>query len=275
MRILSRPLIHGLVLTFLAGLSPEPGRLHAQDAAPKQGTPSALAKDSFDALKRKDLAAFTGMFHPAELERFQAFAVEVFKGEPSDAEVQAVRKLLAPYDTPEKVAAAGGPELLSAFMKNSLLSIPGVDELLADAELQILGELPEGDSKVHVITRTFLPRPSPVSCQKHEGKWRLLLNEETIRIIQAFQRKRAAIEKKVDPAEVAARLKLGAIDVIGHVKDGDELAQVLCRVEMEQGDLKFPLLACYPVRSGEDAWKHLADADETELVKALRAKWDR
>jgi hypothetical protein len=40
---------------------------------------------------------------------------------------------------------------------------------------------------VHDITRTILPRPQPVSCKRHDGRWYLLLNEDMMCVITAFE----------------------------------------------------------------------------------------
>jgi hypothetical protein len=62
---------------------------------------------------------------------------------------------------------------------------------------------------------------------------------------------------------------------LGHVKDSENLAHVLCRITMKIDDFSFPVFGCYPVRKGEPAWDHLNDKDKAKLVDALRAKWSR
>jgi hypothetical protein len=247
--------------------------LHAQPAAKSQATPAAVARESFDALKRREIGTFAAFFHPDETKRFKTFATEVIKVDKPDEGIQQTRGLFAPFDAPDKVAAAGGADLLAAFITNSLKKAPGVDEVLARAQFTMLGEIAEGPEKVHVIARTVLPRPQPVSCQKLNGRWFLLLNDDTTRIMTAFERKEHFRKKNVAIESIAQRMTMGKITPIGYVKDGDDVAQLLCRTEMKIDDFTFPVCACYPVRKGEPAWTHLDDKDTTKLVAALRAKW--
>lgn len=245
----------------------------AQDIAKSQASPVAVARASFEALKRQDTRVFVGLFHPDEFKRFKEFASEVFTYDRPDGEIRQIRKLFAPYDSAERVASASGSDLLAAFLKNTLAATPGLDEILAEAELQILGEIEEQPDKVHVITRTVLPRPSPVSCQRSDGRWYQLLNEETMRLISALERKKHFDKKGVSVEQLSESMTMDTIDVLGHVADGEDTAQVLCRVTMKIDDFSFPILGCYPVRRGETAWDHLEDNDKTKLVDALRAKW--
>jgi hypothetical protein len=260
-----------------------PALLLAQEATKSGESPSDLAHATFEALQRNDLAKFVSYFHPDELNRFQAFAVEVFKssesdkkaGKEPDKEIEQLQKTFAPFDSAEKIAAAKGTDLLAAFLKNTLTSNPEVVKLLASAKLQVLGEIAEGEDKVHVITRTLLPRPQPTSCQKLDGSWRLLLNNETLQIMDAFARKTHIRKKGITLEEVAQRTKLDQVEVVGRVMDGEETAQVLCRVKMKFDDIGYALLACYPVREGEPAWDLLGDKDRAKLADALMSKWKK
>jgi len=241
----------------------------------KAATPRELALESFDAFKNQKLDTFAADFHPDELKRFKEFAAKLMAAEIKDKgraglELTALREFFDPLDSVDAVNAAEPAKVLESFMKNMLVQIPGYKELLADAKLEIMGELPEGD-KVHVITRTFLPRPSPVTCQKHEGQWRLMLNPELSQMVFNFEKLEHFRKAKI--VEDIPQGKIERVDVIGHVADGDDLAQVLCRVHMKVGDFAFPVFGCYPVRDTDAAWKHLGDKDKTELVKALREKW--
>jgi len=243
-----------------------------QDSGASQGTSGAVARHSFEALKRRDIATFVSLFHPDEIKRFKTFATDAFKVDKPDQEIQQIRKLFAPFSTIQGVAAASGSDLLTAFLKNLFTSIPNFDEAIANAELQILGEVVERPDKVHVITRIAL-RPQPVSCQKHDGRWYQLLNDEVLRVIAAFERKEYFRKKNVAIENIQKRMTMDQIAVIGHVKDGDDVAQVLCRIKMKIDDFSFSIFGCYPVRKGEPAWNHLDDKDKTKLVYALRAKW--
>ena len=250
------------------------GHLSGQDSGESQGTPTAVARHLFDALKRRDIATFVSLFHPDEIKRLKAFAIDVFNVDKPSELVQNLRKLFAPFDKPESVAAASGSDLFAAFLRNTYAAIPEFSELMADVTQEILGEVAEGPDKVHVITRTILPRPQPISCRKDGGRWYSLLNDEATRMITAFaQLQHFRLKNPEDIKNLGARTKMDEIVVIGHVKDGKDVAQVLCRSKAKIDDFSFSVFGCYPVRKGEPAWNHLDDKDKTQLVDAIRAKW--
>jgi hypothetical protein len=269
--ICDRSFLSVLILSLF--FSGEPA--NAQAVSNAQVSAAAVARESFETLKRNDIPAFVSLFHPVEFKRFKAFALKVFEyGEP-DKDVRQIRALFAPYDSVESIDTAHGSDLLTVFLKNTLAAIPGFDEIFSEAKLQILGEIEDTHDRVCVITRTVLPRPSPVSCQKSDGRWYQLLNVDTMRMITAFERKEHFRRKNVPIDELPKKMAISNIEVLGYVSDGDDLAQVLCRITMKTDDYIFPVLGCYPVRNGEPAWEHLNDADKTELVESLRVKWTR
>ena len=248
-------------------------RLIAQKANAEVETPSEAARASFEAFRRRDLDKFVDLFHPDAIAQFKAFAVKLFKHEPADAQLEKIRAMFKPLETTEAIEAASEKDVLKTFLNNSLEAIPGLDEILEGAKLQVLGEIAESADVVHVVTRTVLPRPSPVTCKRWKGQWRQLLNDDQMRLITAFEQRAHFRGKGLDPDRVRAQMKLDKIDVIGHVADGEDTAQVLCRIEGHVDDFKLPICACYPVRKGEPAWELLKSDDESKLIDALRAKW--
>lgn len=266
---------HRLASVFALSLIVAVTPTNAEDIPNPQASPTAVARASFDSLKRKDMQAFVSLFHPAEIKRFKAFALDVFKYEKPDEEILQIRKLFAPCDSAGSVASTSGSDLMASFLKNTFAAVPGFDDIIGGSKLQILGEIVEKEDKVHVITRTVLPRPSPVSCQRSDGRWYQLLNDEAMRTITAFERKEHFRKKGLPIERLSKSMSMKTIDVVGHVNDGEDLAQVLCRVTMKLDDYTFPVFGCYPVRRSEPAWNHLNDEDKTMLVDALRSKWTR
>ncbi|WP_425616274.1 hypothetical protein NA78x_006217 [Anatilimnocola sp. NA78] len=238
-----------------------------------KATPSELAKQSFEALKAKDLPKFVGMFHSAELKRFKDFAVTIFKEEKPPEEIAAIRKQFAPYQDLAAVNAATSEQLMSALLQNSLLSIPGIDTILGIADLTVMGEIPEGADTVHVITRSFLPRPQPVSFQKENGEWKQMLTAEMAQLVKAIEQKEAILKKGLKPEEVLSQFKIEKLVVLGHVPDSEERVQVLARTHGKFGDFETVTLGCYPVTKADPAWQHLADKDKTKLNEALQKQW--
>jgi DNA-binding beta-propeller fold protein YncE len=247
-------------------------RLHSQDPTAAEAKPAAVVRNSFEALQRGNFLKVVSLIHPAELKRFKAFAVKVYGVQPQDEEIRQFRALLAPFNTAEAVAAASASDLFAAFTKNAIKGSPDVGGIVLKAELQILGEVAEGTDQVHVITRTFI-RPLPVSLQKHEGRWYRLLNEDINRLMVTFDQREHFRKKNLAIDEIQKKIKMDEIVVIGSVKDGNDVRQVLCRIKFRFEDFSFQVLGCYPVRKGEPAWDRLDDKDHTRLAEALRAKW--
>ncbi|WP_157609904.1 hypothetical protein [Roseimaritima ulvae] len=268
--VISNYIVFGAFLSLVVFSNAPVG---GQENLKPQSSPVAVARGSFEALKNQDIPAFVALFHPDEHKRFKAFASDVFAFDDPDGQVRQIRELLAPYDSSESVASADGSELLAAFLKNSFAQVPGFEEIFKNAELEVLGEIEEKLDTVHVITRTVMPRPSPISCRKSEGRWYQLLNVETMRMITAFERTQHFRDKALSIETLSTSIKMDKIDVLGHVNDGEDLAHALCRTEMKMEDFSFSVFACYPVRKGEPAWELLNADDKTELVDALREKW--
>ncbi len=258
---------------FLLNLMLSVTPLYAQGVMKGQATPSAVIRESFEALKRRDFQTTVSLFHPDETRKFKAFAIDIFKHERPDEEILLIRRMLAPFNSAESVALASGSDLLSAFLKNSLSTISGFDELMANAKLEIMGEIEETPDKVYVISRTITPRPQPASCRKLDGRWYQLFDDSVMRVITAFEQKEHFRKKIPEIEDVFRKSSINAIEAIGYVKDGDDTAQVLCRFVTRIEDFDIPMIKCYPVRKGEPAWSHLNDKDKSKLVEALRSKW--
>ncbi len=258
------------VACVLLQASPPAG---VQEVPKAQATPAAVARASFERLKRNEIPEYVSLFHPAALDEFHKFAVSVFAWKDPDKVIHQLRGLFAPYDSADAVAMASGADLMTAYLKNSIAQVPGFAEVMSTAKLQILGEIVENDNTVHVITRTVLPRPSPVTCIRKGDRWYVQLTPETMRMMLAVTQKERIRKENLSAQDVSALMKMGKIQVIGHVPDGDKKAHVLARVSMKFGEASFPMLGCYPVRQGEPAWDHLTDKDKSALTAALREKW--
>lgn len=238
----------------------------------EQSSPEGVAKASFSAIQQMEFTTIANLTHPQAKERFKELVASIIESDDSPSANQ-FRQLLEPLDTREKVKAATADEVFLTFLKSSLGNIPGAQEMLKSAKLEILGEIEETPEKVHVITRTLLPRPKPVTCQKHEGKWYQMLDADVMRNLELAHQ--MSQQKKDDVLSGVANqeMKLSNLRVLGHVADGEDRAQVLCRVEMETSGLKINILGCYPVSKGETAWEHRNDKDTEALAAALKQKW--
>lgn len=252
------------MLAFLGGQ-----RLAAGDKEDR-ASPRAIAEASFAAFKKKDYQRFAEFFHPDECLRFQKFVVALVDEAAKNDEIKAALAAFKPYESHEALKEAKPADVLSAYMSNAIGGLEGIDEVLAEAKIQILGEIPEG-KKVHVICRTTWPRPSPTTCIKDGDQWHIMLNDELVRMMSNLENR-----KKLNdlPLSVLSSPKLKAIDVIGHVPDGADTAQVYCRNTMTIEDVEIVVAGVYPVRKGDAAWDLLKGGDKKAIAKAMREYWE-
>jgi hypothetical protein len=261
-----------VVNSTIAFISIVANEFTADDVNAAHATPSALALASFDALKRDDFPAVVSLFHPDEFVRFKLYAQKMINFKVPYAELNKIREILAPFDSPKAVAEASGSELLLAFLKNSFKQTPETKEILSEAKMQVLGEIVEKPDIVHVIVRTLI-RPQAISCRRQDDKWYQLLDHDLMRVITAFELKAHFEKKKIQPLDIPQKLKMDSLHVVGQVIEDNNTAHVLCRVTMKIDSFSFQSLGCYPVQLGEPAWGHLSSKDKTKLADALRAKW--
>lgn len=238
-------------------------------------TPETLVTESFEALKQHDFMKYSLLYHPSELDRFKRFAESLFKSKNRSESVKKNRKLFLPFDSAEDISQAAKENIFAIFIENSVNSIPDFDKLMADAKLEILGRITETPQTVHVIAGTVMPRPSPLSCQKFNGRWYLFHKEDINKLISNFEKSEFSNKNNLNITEAISKTEIGKIEVLGHVMDGKDLAQVLCRVNIKIADFQMTLFACYPIRENDPAWSHLNDKDKTNISNALRSKWER
>lgn len=243
----------------------------SRDVSAEQSEPMKLARQCTEAMRTGDAAATARLFHPAELELFRTFAIEACKRDPKDKRIAALRAAFAKFKSVEEIESAKGEEVLAAFLQHAVDQVPNYKELLADAKPEYLGEIAETPDRVYVVVRTLIARPQPVGCIRDDGKWYLLLNDQTRRTIDALK----SIDKLPSSAtDIVRSTRITNVDVIGHVMDGGAAAQVLCRTKAQIGDVAVETLGLYPVRNGDAAWEKL-DGDKQALAKALQEKWEK
>jgi hypothetical protein len=216
--------------------------------------------------------------HPSEAEKLKKFAVTLFKKTAEDQQVEQILPLFKPYADADAIAEAEAVDVVEAFLRGTTGQIPDYKEIFAEAELKLLGEVTEDEDVVHVVYRAILPRPQLISCRREKGKWFMLLNGDMTRLIEAVERMEHFKKKgrdETEALELAAKVRLKGVDVLGHVPDGQETAQVVCRTVMELDDYAFTQMGVYPIRSGEPAWTILKSGDERALAAALKQKWDK
>ena len=258
---LFRNLRNGLSLIALVAFCPL--NLIGQDVS----SPQEMMKVAYDALREGKVDGAISIIHPAELVEFKTFAVKVAE----EADEQLLF-LFNPLETVTEIDSLSGFELLSISLQNSLNAVPNYQETLSEEDLEILGEIADGEL-IHVASRTLLPRPVVNTFKMHEGKWYQLIGEDFRKVMNGFDLRMHMQKQNVAVEDIADKVKVSLEDVLGYVDDGEGLVQLLCINKVEVDDFAYTFRAFYPIRTSDEAWAHLDDEDNSLLLESLRTKW--
>lgn len=240
-----------------------------QEADPAQSSPKAVVQATFKALYDSDFDRIIALTHPKSKEAYSKFLIELYDSNPLDPVVAHHKEQLHPIDTKKKVRDAGPDGVLKQKYENTYGAIPKKQLSDSSPELEILGVVQESPERVHVITRSVTLHVIEETCQKVDGKWYMMLNDEVPRMWRHAQ----AIHEKHLPDLKKVVSEFESAKVLGYVPDGKDHVQALCRIEVQVAGIPFEELSCFSVFKGELAWDHLDDKDQTELIAALRERW--
>ncbi|MEW4565631.1 hypothetical protein AB1K70_24125 [Bremerella sp. JC770] len=246
-----------------------PALAGGQEVDPAQASPKAVVQATFDALYSSDFDRIIALTHPKSKQAYAQFLVELFESNPLDPVVAHHKQQLHPIDTSEKVRQAGPDAVLKQKYQNTFGEIPKQQLRESSPELEILGVIVESSDRAHVITRSVSLHVIEETCQKIDGKWYMVLDDELPRMWRHAQ----AIHEKHLPDIKKVVSKFASAKVLGYVDDGKDHVQALCRIQVQVAGVPFEELSCFSVYKGEMAWDHLDDKDQTELIEALRERW--
>ncbi|WDI40265.1 hypothetical protein [Bremerella sp. P1] len=246
-----------------------PGVAWGEEVDPAQASPKAVVQATFNALYDSDFDRIIALTHPKSKEAYSKFLMELFASNPLDPVVAHHKQQLHPIDTKEKVSQAGPDAVLKQKYENTFGVIPKKQLRESTPELEILGVINESPERAHVITRAVTLHVIEETCQKVDGKWYMLLDDEVPRMWRHAQ----AIHEKHLPDLKKVVSKFESAKVLGYVPDGKDHVQALCRIQVQVAGIPFEELSCFSVYKGELAWDHLDDKDQTELIAALRERW--
>ena len=230
-------------------------------------SPQDMMKVAYDALRDGNVDGAISIIHPLELAEFKTFAVKV--AEEAD---QQILFLFKPLESISEIDSLSGFELLSLSLQNSLDAVPNYKETMGEKDLEILGEIVDGDL-IHVASRTLLPRPVVNTFKMHEGKWYQLIGEDFRKVMNGLDLRLHMQKQNVAVEDIADKVKVSLEDVLGYVADGEGLVQLLCINKVNVDDFSYSFRAFYPIRTSDDAWAHLDDEDNSTLLESLRTKW--
>lgn len=268
--------------------TPEPEKLTMRQMAERAGRPKqdypfkdlptsdptldSFARSSFDKIKEGDFQGYVEDVHPEELKRFKSFVMDIFNSDLPGKDLKNIKTLFAPLASPEDVSEVEEKTLYASFLKGGYGQLKKRNIDIKSVQMKILGQIKESDQITHVIATTIVPRPTPFSFKKKDGNWTLMLEHSAEKMILGLaQMEHFGGIEKVKPA--MRLMKILKVKPVGYVKESDEMAQVLCKVESQMKDLKSNLMACYRIRLGQPAWNLLNDGDPKALGDAILKNW--
>jgi len=126
-----------------------------------------------------------GLTHPEALERLKEMMWPIFEYVAQNAEPQETQRMLPLFGLEQdSVGLVDLPadEFYVCFMNGLLTLIPALREAMTSAEYEIIGEVPEADSLVHVVIRAkanamgiTVTEMSVETVRRFQNGWRLEL----------------------------------------------------------------------------------------------------
>ncbi|MEM1209118.1 MAG: hypothetical protein AAGI54_07600 [Planctomycetota bacterium] len=144
-------------------------------------------------LKADDISGFTELMHPDATKRFRGWMVELLDVAEANGQSQELMLLYAGYDTPEELSPLTDAEFM-ASMLSGVFRAQGLLGIMANAEIDIVGSVPEDDVR-HVVYRfttdvdgMSISKLTVMSLAPSEEGWRMLLTGDMEGMAAALQR---------------------------------------------------------------------------------------
>jgi len=162
------------------------------------GQAAEVANQAYDAFRQSDWAAYAGWLSPGALERYESIlrpAFDVMVQVDSAGNVPETFKWYDSTINTEDFMNMEPPAFFAYSMNELTKAVPGLSQALQGSTMEVLGEVPEGDSLVHVVIRTQaeamgvgMSEVSVMTVSKSDGEYRLMLPSQIEGLAQAVAR---------------------------------------------------------------------------------------
>jgi hypothetical protein len=181
----TNPISHHAGLIGLLAILTLSSMLGCSGGGTTSGEATAAATQAFEAFRTSDWTTYASQLHPMALERFESILRPAF-----DVMVQVDSAGNVPeefkwYDSTIKTEDFMNmePEAFFAYSMTELTkAVPGLSEALEGSTIEVIGEVAEGDSLVHVVVRTQaqalgmgMSEVSVMTTRQSDGEFRLML----------------------------------------------------------------------------------------------------
>jgi hypothetical protein len=160
--------------------------------ASAQATPEDVARRYYETFRSSDWAANAAMMHPEALAQFKGIFTQLADLADADSSVADLQQMFG-VQTGAELKALPDAQLYSRFLSNILGQQEELRQILASSSVEVLGHVPEGADKAHVVYRmtmgflgSSMTQMQVMSLQKEGGQWKVLLTGDMQNIMGAI-----------------------------------------------------------------------------------------
>ncbi len=150
------------------------------------GEATEVATKAYDAFRQADWETYASWMHPEALDRYEMILRPVF-----DAMVQVDSTGNMPEEfkwfdrtiNTEEFLNMTPKDFFAFSMAEIVAAAPGLGAAMQGSQMEMIGEIPEGDTLVHVVVRTSaeamgigMTEVSVLTTRQSEGEYRLMLS---------------------------------------------------------------------------------------------------
>jgi hypothetical protein len=186
-----KAIIVAATTSILAAASPASAQVAAAES------PRVVANQFLVAMRDANWGAMASLMHPSALQELRGILAPLFES----AGGGQLRMALLGVATVDEAKALSDSAAFSNFIRASTQQQAGLQEALRSAELQFLGEIPEGGDTVHVVYRMVMTvedirvtRMDVMSLARAPAGWRGLLKGDLSALGAALRRAGAGRE---------------------------------------------------------------------------------
>ena len=164
----------------------------AARAAQAQATPEDVARRYYETFRSSDWAANASMMHPEALAQFKGIFTQLADLADADSSVADLQQMFGVATGAELKALPDG-QVYARFLSNILGQQEELRQILASSSVEVLGHVPEGADRAHVVYRmtmgfmgSSMTQMQVMSLKKEGGEWRVLLTGDMQNILGAI-----------------------------------------------------------------------------------------
>lgn len=152
-------------------------------------TPTEVVTISTELSKSGDWKGVMKYMHPEALQSFKDMIFPMMKSlaekDTTVAGSPEAAMFGLQFDENNKLIEPSPADFMSNMMTSLVQAVPEVADALTKGQFEVVGELPEGDSLMHVVSRVTVTmggitvkNMQVTSLKKDEGKWKMMLTGE-------------------------------------------------------------------------------------------------